>query len=189
MTNKEWIIERLPKYLPDEIVNDVLEDRWRYVKELKVMEHDDRGSDLTVYSAKDENDLLLWQFKDYCNRIANKLEVKNRENNSLKFRYIYDHVKDGEWYFIEHKNFEYNAIEDTRVIWFEEYLRLISSVVSKEEWNGEVSEKVSLLNTWFKEKHWDYDEYKMCFIEVSNSEQFDSKGNRIFDRKRIVKVI
>lgn len=33
---------------------------------------------------------------------------------------------------------------------------------------------VDLMNFWYKVPHWDYDREKLCFIEISDSREYDN---------------
>jgi hypothetical protein len=41
-------------------------------------------------------------------------------------------------------------------------------------WEKRVKRYVDLMNFWYKEPHWDYDREKLCFIEISDSREYDN---------------
>lgn len=177
--NYEWIVKQLPDDLPQDIVEAALDNRWQYIDGLKLMEFNDRGPSLTVYSAKDEDDFRIYLYKEICKQIAEKLELLHREQNALKWRYSRDHVsEDKKWCYVERKTYVYNAIEDTHLASFEDYLRLTKKGLSSEEWEKEIIDKVSLLNHWFHKPHWDYDKERMQFIEISDELECEIAGGK-----------
>ena len=172
----DWAIKHLPQNVPQTVVDNGIKNcRYNFFSGLNVMERDDRGPSI-VYTAANEEDLRLWWFLFLCESISEQWELFARKENEKKWRFLRATVKNGKWFYIEQKNYKYNAIEDTRLDRFEKYLNLIKPVVSPEFWNKKVEQDTQLMNQWFKEPHWDYDRDKLCFVEISDSREHDTDG-------------
>ena len=166
----DWTLKHLPQKIPELVVKKAMQMcEWTYFSGLNVMELDDRGPAIIVYKAANEEDLRLYWFDLFCNRISQEWELFDRKENEKKWRFLRATVKNGKRLYIEQKNYKYNAIEDTRLDWFEKHLNLIKPVISSKSWDKKVEEYIHLLNTWYKEPHWDYDRDRLCFIEISDS--------------------
>ena len=87
-------------------------------------------------------------------------------------------AKDGQWFYTEHRYYDYNAIEDDRLFGFESYLRLLKYSFPPDLWEEEVQTHVYLMNYWYTVPHWDYDREKLCFIEISDSKEYDDRSDK-----------
>ena len=174
IVDKKWITEHLPNNIPSELIEKYSSFRFYYKEGMKIFCEGDRGGISEVYEAKDDKDLLLWEFKHVCRDISMKLELDERKKNTLKWRYVRSHVENGDWMYYERENYVYNTIEDTRLYWFEEYIRLIKPVLSNAEWNIEVKRHIKLMNRKYKTDHWSFDFNKNVFIEISDSRPYKS---------------
>lgn len=175
----EWIIERLPDDLPEKAVLKGLSDAFDYLgfQDLQVCERGDHGRWSCRFRAESKDDLLKWAFCAAAGGISMAYELSAREKNALKWRYSRTKVRDGHWCYDERKDYVYNAIEDTRLVWFELYLRLIKAVLPFDEWLHEADQHTRLMNTRFVSEHWDYDRNEMRFVEISGSREHDENGN------------
>lgn len=166
--DEQWIREHLPKDCRNENL-DVFSGY--YLDGLTVMAEGERGGPDTVeYQAKSEEDLRYWQLEKICHFVG-------KPDNSKTWRWYRHHVDDSGWLYIEHKHYDYNAIEDDRLPSFERYLRNLKYGFPPERWERKVNEYVSLMNYWYKTQHWDYDRNKLCFIEISDSKEHDGQSN------------
>ena len=112
--DEKWIRAHLPEDCRDEPI-----DRFSglYLDGLTVMSKGERGNpDEIRYEAKDEEDLKWWQLDTICRFIG-------KADKSKTWRWYRDHAENGQWYYIEHRQYDYNAIEDSRLPGFERYLR------------------------------------------------------------------
>ncbi len=166
--DEKWIRERLPlsiRYLPFTCFQNY------YLKDLIVMCEGERGGpDQIVYEAKDEEDLKYWQLEQVCYSAGNC-------GPSRRWRWYRHHAENGQWYYIEHRHYDYNAIEDTRLYSFERFLKNLKYGFPEERWVKKVQEYVSLMNNWYVIPHWDYDREKLRFIEVSDSREHDDHSD------------
>lgn len=167
--DEKWIRAHLPK----EVANQPLDCfAGEYLDGLTVMQEGERGGDdVVVYRAKDEEDLRWWQLEQVC-RFIHEPDPPSRKI----WRYYRDHAEDGKWLYTERRNYDYNAIEDSRLYGFECFLRILHYGFPRDRWERKVQEYVSLMNYWYKEPHWDYDCNKLRFIEISDSKEHDGDG-------------
>ena len=86
------------------------------------------------------------------------------------------HAEEGKWLYTEHRNYDYNAIEDPRLYGFECFLRLLRYGFPPDRWERKVQVHIALMNYWYQKPHWDYDRKKLCFIEISDSKEHDGDG-------------
>ncbi|MBR0461948.1 MAG: hypothetical protein IJJ00_04465 [Erysipelotrichaceae bacterium] len=139
-----------------------------YLDGLKVMCEGERGGpDTVVYEAKDEEDLCWWQLERVCHYIDDKKPYEEKT-----WRWYRDHAEDGQWRYIEHRNYDYNAIEDARLKGFERFLRNCSRCLPEDRFEERIEKYTGLMNRWYKIPHWDYDRERLCFIEISDSREY-----------------
>lgn len=172
--DREWIISHLPKDIQPEVLEERLMFRGLYVDDdLKVWSEGERGGpDSMLYQATDEADLRFWTFGEVCSSIGMMMELRNREQEELKWRYVRDHVENHHWMYRENKDYQYNAIYDSRMVWFEMELQLLKPVIPQEQWEKKVTEREQLMNQWFKTPHWALNREQVCFVEISDSKEF-----------------
>ena len=169
--DEKWIREHLPERCRNESLDLFSAD---YLDGLTVMQEGERGGpDVVVYEAKDEEDLRYWQLKQVCRFIDDPEPPVRR-----RWRYERAFAKDGQWFYTEHRYYDYNAIEDDRLFGFESYLRLLKYSFPPDLWEEEVQTHVYLMNYWYTVPHWDYDREKLCFIEISDSKEYDDRSDK-----------
>ena len=167
--DEKWIRAHLPTELSAQPIDFFSEE---YLDGLTVMQLGERGGeDVVVYRANDEEDLRWWQLEQVC-RFIHEPSPPARKI----WRYYRDHAEDGKWFYTECRNYDYNAIEDSRLYGFERFLRILHYGFPRDRWERKVREHVNLMNFWYKEPHWDYDSSKLCFIEISDSKEHDGDG-------------
>ena len=170
-----WVLERLPKDIPSEIVRKRL-SIGGYVSGLQVWQYGERGPDTVVFTASNENELRHWIFDKVSKNIAHEVELCNREKEEKLWRYVRERVEEGHWLYRENKDYIYNAIHDDRKYWMEYHLSLLKNVLSEEDVNNKIAYYESKLNMWFTEKHWSFDRGKFRFVEISDSKEHDTYG-------------
>lgn len=167
--DEKWIRAHLPKEVANQPIDFFSHE---YLDGLTVMHEGERGKeDVVVYRAKDEEDLHWW----WLERVCHFVHEPNAPEKKI-WRYYRDHTKENKWLYIEHKNYDYNAIEDNRLYGFESFLRIAHYAFPFDIWEKRVQEHIKLMNYWYKEPHWDYDCEKLCFIEISDSKEQDGDG-------------
>lgn len=100
---ESWIRAHLPKELADEPI-DFFD--CEYLDGLTVMQEGERGGeDVVVFRADSEEELRYWQFEHVCRFIKDK----NPKPKKI-WRYYREYAEDNKWFYVEHRNFDYNAI-------------------------------------------------------------------------------
>jgi hypothetical protein len=162
--DEKWIRAHLPVDCADEPL-DVFSGY--YLDSLTVMAEGERvRPDTVVYRAKNEEELRYWQLENICHFVG-------KADTSKIWRYYRHHAEDGSWLYIEHRHYDYNAIEDARLPGFERFLRNLKSGFPPDRWEEKVKDCVHLMNIWYTTPHWDYDRDRLCFIEISASKEHD----------------
>ena len=174
---KKWILSRLPDEIPQDIVERAFKSmRYYYVKDdpLEVWCVGEREADHVAERFVSKEKLMTWACEKICWNISTMWELEDRNEEEKKWRYVYDHAENGQWYYREHKDYLYNAIHDTRKCSFERELKLLKPMIPTEEWEKAVRKFTRLMNRWFKKDHWAYDETLCQFIEISDSREHAS---------------
>ena len=163
---EDWILAHLPEDLPDQNIDFF--DGY-YLDGLNVMAEGERGGpDTLVYAAKDEEDLRYWQLAVVCKYVKD-----GRPREEKVWRYYRDHAENGHWLYVEHRRYDYNAIDDARLYGFECFLRNLKAGFPPDRWERKVEKYVGLMNYWYDVPHWDYDRERLCFVEISDSKEHD----------------
>ena len=165
--DEKWIRAHLPKDCADEPI-DVFPGY--YLDGSTVMAEGERGGpDIVVYLAENEKELRYWQLEQ-IRRFVGKAD------HSKTWRYYRDHAENGTWFYIEHRRYDYNAIEDPRLPGFERFLRNLKYGFPPDRWEAKVKEHIRLLNIWYSVPHWDYDRKNLRFVEISDSKEHDDQN-------------
>ena len=168
--DEKWIRAHLPKEVENEPIDFF---SCQYLDGLNVMNEGERGGpDIVVFQAKDEEDLRWWQLDQICQFVG-------KADHSKTWRWYRDHAENGHWKYVEHRHYDYNAIEDSRLPGFECYLRNLRYGFPRDRWEEKVQRYVDLMNYWFRKPHWDYDRHNLCFIEISDSREHDNHENPV----------
>ena len=141
---KEFIRLHLPEELVDKA--DYNFDYY-FLDGMNVMTEGERGGDdVLVYKAKSEEDLMLWQYSEVCRFIGDWPEFDKRMGYPKTWRYYRAYAEDNLWKYIEYKKYDYNAIEDSRLHSFEQYLALVKIGFPPDRWEKEVKIHIDLMN-------------------------------------------
>ena len=180
-------------HLPEELVNKAdYNFDYYFLDGMNVMTEGERGGeDVLVYKAKSEEDLILWQYSRVCRFIGDWPEFNKRMGYPKTWRYYRAYAENNHWKYIEYTKYDYNAIEDSRLHGFEQYLALVKIGFPPERWEEEVKSHIALMNYWYSKPHWDYDREKLCFIEISDSNEHDEHSNPIDEPRpgSVIKVV
>lgn len=180
--DEKWIREHLPEDCREESL-DVFSGM--YLDGLKVMSYGERGNpDEVDYEAKDEEDLRRWQLDRICYHVG-------KIDKSKIWRWYRSHVRNDRWCYIEHRHYDYNAIEDSRLPEFERYLRNLNYAFPSDYFEEKVERYTALMNRWYPVPHWDYDYENLCFIEISDSKEISSDFEKSEEPRRgtIIKIV
>lgn len=167
---------KLASYFSQEIVDHASREFNMYcrIEGLSITAETDFGRRTTIAQAKDENDLFFEVIKEITKICAQKYEQIHRSENSNAWRYLRSKVVDGHWMYTENINYTYNAIEDTRKIWFEKHIEAMANIFSLQAVTSMISEYTSLMNGWFDDLHWSFNVARMEFVEISSSRKRDN---------------
>ena len=182
--DEKWIRAHLPEDCRDEPIDCF---GGLYLDGLKVMSKGERGDPDTIrYEAKDEEDLKWWQLDTICRFVG-----KADKTKIWRWYRDYANSKLGQFCYIEHRHYDYNAIEDARLPGFERYLRNLKYAFPADYFRKKVEEYTGLMNRWFLVPHWGYDFEKLCFIEISDSREYSSDFDKSEEIKpdRIIRVV
>ena len=180
--DEKWIRAHLPEDCKDDDI-DVFSGL--YLDGFKVMSEGERGEpDRLIYEAKDEEDLKWWQLDQICHFVG-------KADDSKTWRWHRDHAKNGQWYYIEHRNYDYNAIDDARLPGFERYLRNVKYAFPDDYFKKKAEEYTYLMNRWYLIPRWAYDYENLCFIEISDSKEYRSDSDKSDELKpeTVIKVV
>lgn len=167
--DEAWIRARLPEGYGDAPLDFF---GGYFLEGLTVMAEGERGGPpVKVFEAKSEEELRYWQLELVCSFLEDR-EPRRR----VTWRYYRDHAENGKWFYVEHRRYDYNAIEDPRLYGFECFLRNLKAGFPPERWEARVKEHVRLMNRWYARPHWDYDRQALRFIEISDSKEHDEPG-------------
>lgn len=168
--------ERLASYFSQEIVDAAFREFNMYcrIEGLSITAETDFGRRTTIAQAQDEADLVFKVIKEITKTCAQKYELIHRESNSNAWRYLRSKVVDGHWMYTENINYTYNAIEDTRKIWFEKHIGAMANIFSLQAVTSMISDYTSLMNRWFDDLHWSFNVDQMEFVEISFSRERDT---------------
>ena len=137
--DEKWIRAHLPEDCKNEPID------WfggLYLDGLKVMSEGERGDpDKVRYEAKDEEDLKWWQLNVICRFVG-------KADKSKTWRWYRDYANSeiGRFCYIEHRHYDYDAIEDARLPGFERYLRNLKYAFPEDFFRKKVEEYTGLMN-------------------------------------------
>ena len=132
----------------------------------------DRGALSLKCSSPNPGDMRWYLLQEIASHVGQQMELAVRLTEEQNWRYKRTFTN-GKLAFAENKNWLYNTVHDTRKFWFEYAINLLSRVFSIERLQPYVNERINYMNKWFNQPHWDFDWQKMCFVEISNSQERD----------------
>lgn len=114
----------------------------------------------------EEEEFRWFMLKRITKHIGQRLELKHRETEAKKWRYVTDDLSAGcPMIWKENRNWVYDTREDTRKYWFEYMLQSLNTIFGKERVEPMVAEYTDAMNLWFEEAHWRFDWARMEFVE------------------------
>ena len=132
----------------------------------------DRGELFLSCLSHDIEDIRWYVMEKILRHIGQKLELEQREDEEKKWRYLRK-FENGKLKLEENENWIYNTIHDSRKYWFEYSIVLLAKIFETNRIYPYVASHIELMNRWFNVPHWDFDWEKMCFIEISSSQEHD----------------
>jgi hypothetical protein len=132
----------------------------------------DYGEPALKCLSHDPNNMRWYVLEEIVTYVGQEQERKTRRTEEQNWRYTRD-FKDGKPAYVENERWIYNTIYDTRKFWFEYAINSLYKVFGASRLYPYVSEHIGLMNQWFVQPHWDFDWQKMCFVEISDSQEHD----------------
>ena len=172
-------IETANEFFGNDVVSLSLKEFNTYnrIEGLSITAETDLGRRTAIVSVQTIDELFFEVIKEIFKSCSRKYESKNREINANNWHYRRAKVIKGHWLYSENKTYKYDAIEDTRKIAFESHIESLSLVFSSDRLISLIKEYSSLMNIWFPDIHWKFDEEHLEFVEISSSKERDSAGN------------
>ena len=171
-------VKKSHEYFGKDIVDEALRafNIFYRIEGFSVTVETDFGRRATIASVKNNDELFFVVIKEIFSMCSDKYEFKNRETNAKNWRYLRARVENGCWLYSENKNYKYNAIEDTRKVCFESHIASLALVFSSDMLLPVIKEYSALMNLWFSDIHWQFDEGSLQFVEISSSRSRDADG-------------
>lgn len=181
-------LAKLSVPIPEEIIEQEWHNFKRYYKidGFSLIVEGDFGNRTTLANAIKKGDMFFEIINELLKNISLKLEVHNRESERLNWRYVRFNVVDDHWTYIENQNFRYNAIHDFRKLYFEYHIRFLSELFSIDRARKLVVKYSNLINKWYPDNHWTFNEEILEFVEISPSKEVDEKGKEHPQKDEIV---
>ena len=186
--HEKWIREHFPEELKKEDFDYLFWGLYYLEDGLTVMQVGDRRPDEVLYKAKNEEDLKWWLLDFFCYRHADSNVLKHEKN--ITWRWCYDDVKNNHWRYIEHRHYDYNTLENQRLVRYDLYLKNLKRASFPEDYfRTKVEECTDIMNLLFQDPHWGYDYENLRFIEISDSVLSDYEKFEYKNPKYITKVV
>ena len=132
----------------------------------------DRGALSLECSSPNPDDIRWYLLQKIVSHVWQQMELAVRMTEEQNWRYKRTFTN-GKLDFAENKNWLYNTVHDTRKFCFEYVINSLSRVFSMERLQPYVNERINYMNGKFEQPHWDFEWQKMCFVEISNSQERD----------------
>ena len=171
-------INSLSVYIPEDIVLAEYRNLITYyrIEGVTLTVETDFGRRETIAIAPTREGMFYRIMNELLCNISMKLELISRDIEQKKWRYVRADAVDGHWTYQENRDYCYNTIYDSRKLWFEYHIKFVAELFSISKATTLISSYTKLLNKWFKDQHWIFDETSMAFIENSMSMEIDGQG-------------
>ena len=171
-------INSLSVYIPEDIVSSEYRNLITYyrIDGIALTVETDFGRRETIAIASTRKGMFYRIMNELLCNISMKLEVISRDIEQKKWRYVRADAIDGHWTYQENREYCYNTIYDSRKLWFEYHIKFVAELFSISKATVLISSYTKLLNKWFEDQHWVFDEVSMAFIENSMSMEKDEQG-------------
>lgn len=167
---------QLASYFSQEIVDNAYREfnMCCRIEGLRITAETDFGRRTTIVQAKNNDELFFKITEKIAETCAQKYELIHRESNSKKWHYVRANAVNGHWMYKENADYKYDAIEDTRKVWFEKHIGAMSALFSVADAHTLIAKYTTLMNVWFSDTHWEFNSELMEFVEISSSREIDT---------------
>jgi hypothetical protein len=171
-------INSLSVYIPEDIVSAEYRNLITYyrIEGVALTVETDFGRWETIAIASTREGMFYRIMNELLRKTSMKLELISRDIEKKKWRYVRADAVDGHWTYQENNDYCYNTIYDSRKLWFEYHIKFVAELFSISKTTALISSYTKLLNKWFEDQHWVFDEVSMAFIENSMSMEIDGQG-------------
>lgn len=163
----EWINKRTKPIDPyNHVAGYSRADGYFYI------EDGDRGEIYLSCCSHDAEDVRWYLLKSIASQVGQNYELAHRKSEEKRWRYSRA-FENGKHIMKQRIIWKYNAVHDTRKLYFEYEIKALAKVADLERLEVVVNERNSLLNLWFEQPHWGFDWKRMVFVEISDSKEHD----------------
>jgi len=134
------------------------------------IEDGDRGEINLSCCSRNFEDIRWYLLTSVAGYAGQYYELTHRKSDEKCWRYPRKFI-DGKLILKQRLIWKYNAIHDTRKLWFEYEINALAKVADQARLTVFVNERTGLLNLWFDQPHWEFDWEKMTFVEISDSKE------------------
>lgn len=182
-------LERLSVKIPSQIIDkEISSFKSAYIVDLFTLhKRGDFGSKKLIAFVKDKNEMFFQIMCALLREIGLELEVYNRAQEQKKWRYICNYMADSCEKYTENDDFKFNTIYDSRKAWFEFHIQSITELFSIDMASGLIKEYSELINMWYPDDHWKFNQETMEFVEISSSKEIDTEGAEHPQENEIIK--
>ena len=108
---------------------------------------EERSNNLKViFESDSEKDFTFYILELFARSWGQKFELDNRETFQSLWRFLRDKVIEGKWQYKEISNFKFNAIYDSRKVFFETTINCLLNVYSADEISDYIKNLTGFLN-------------------------------------------
>lgn len=136
------------------------------------VEEGDRGEIALTCCSHDFEDIRWYLLTSIVSYVGQKYEHSHRNTDEKRWRYSRK-FKNGKLKLKQRFIWKYNAIHDTRKLWFEYEINALTKVADKARLAAFVDARAGLLNLWYDQPHWAFEWKDMVFVEISDSREHD----------------
>lgn len=164
----QWIRDRLPAFVPVPLAEQLSDiSLYGEVIDLNVWVAD--PSPAVIYTARDEEELLVFLYDRVCARITDTLAEEGVIAEKARWRYVPATDEKGELVWQEQANYTYNTIWRPEKARNEICIALAAAVQPWANVEAFIDVALAMMNRFFPDHHWGFDRRRREFVEISDS--------------------
>ena len=146
-------INSLSVHIPKDIISTEYRNLITYyrIEGVALTVETDFGRRETIAIAFTREEMFYQIMNELLRNITIKLESISRDNEQKKWRYVRAAAVDGHWTYQENRDYCYNAIYDSRKLWFEYHIKFVAELFSISKATALISSYTKLLNSRFQD--------------------------------------